>query len=82
MTSESDKKRKADSQALQLHPNEKKARTDVAIVGPRRTSKLPSPIVLLEGHQGEVFTVKFNPNGTTLASGSFDKTICKIIVKN
>eukprot|EP00013_Stygamoeba_regulata_P024951 CAMPEP_0177665746 /NCGR_PEP_ID=MMETSP0447-20121125/21219_1 /TAXON_ID=0 /ORGANISM="Stygamoeba regulata, Strain BSH-02190019" /LENGTH=360 /DNA_ID=CAMNT_0019171861 /DNA_START=46 /DNA_END=1128 /DNA_ORIENTATION=- len=40
-----------------------------------RTSNLDSPIMQLTGHGGEVHSVKFNPDGKTLASASFDKTI-------
>merc|ERR1712139_405881 len=34
-----------------------------------------APIMLLSGHEGEVMTLKFSPDGTVCASGSFDKTI-------
>ena len=44
--------------------------------GPPRTSSLQAPIMLLTGHQAAVYTLKFNPSGSTLASGSFDKDIC------
>lgn len=30
--------------------------------------------------QGEIFTVRFNPSGEHIASGSFDRTICKRII--
>ena len=40
---------------------------------PRRTSGLLAPIMLLTGHAGEVFGVKFSPDGTVLASCSHDK---------
>ena len=40
---------------------------------PRRTSSLLAPIMLLTGHAGEVFGVKFSPDGTVLASCSHDK---------
>ncbi|KAG9300737.1 hypothetical protein G9A89_023535 [Geosiphon pyriformis] len=40
-----------------------------------RTSGLQSPIMLLNGHQGEVFTVKFDSSGQHIASGSFDRNI-------
>ena len=42
---------------------------------PPRTSSLHSPIMQLTGHQAEVNTCKFSPNGQTLASGSFDRLI-------
>ena len=34
-----------------------------------------APIVLLTGHQGAVFSSRFNPDGDVLASGSHDKAI-------
>ncbi len=40
---------------------------------PRRTSSLLAPIMLLTGHAGEVFGVKFSPDGSVLASCSHDK---------
>ena len=43
--------------------------------GPKRTSQLYAPTMLLTGHGGEVFTCKFSPDGQTLASGSHDKHI-------
>eukprot|EP00761_Pharyngomonas_kirbyi_P003399 gb/GECH01003403.1/.p1 GENE.gb/GECH01003403.1/~~gb/GECH01003403.1/.p1 ORF type:complete len:357 (+),score=88.03 gb/GECH01003403.1/:1-1071(+) len=42
---------------------------------PERTSHLASPIMLLTGHQGEVNTLKFHPEGRVLASGGFDKAV-------
>ncbi|KAK9814586.1 hypothetical protein WJX72_008235 [[Myrmecia] bisecta] len=60
----------------------KKQKTDGEMVvgtktkeGIKRTSNLQVPIMLLSGHAGEVFTVKFSPNGRTIASGSHDKHI-------
>ncbi|CAG8708807.1 1789_t:CDS:2, partial [Acaulospora morrowiae] len=41
----------------------------------KRTSGLQAPIMLLNGHQGEIFTVRFNPSGQHIASGSFDRNI-------
>eukprot|EP01107_Rhizomastix_libera_P006896 TRINITY_DN2111_c0_g1_i2.p1 TRINITY_DN2111_c0_g1~~TRINITY_DN2111_c0_g1_i2.p1 ORF type:complete len:337 (-),score=67.36 TRINITY_DN2111_c0_g1_i2:93-1103(-) len=41
----------------------------------QRVSHLASPTMLLTGHQGEIYSVKFNPQGTILASSSADKTI-------
>mmetsp|Transcript_18742 Transcript_18742/g.30815 ORF Transcript_18742/g.30815 Transcript_18742/m.30815 type:complete len:340 (-) Transcript_18742:702-1721(-) len=43
--------------------------------GVKRTSSLEAPIMLLTGHGGEIFTLRFSPNGKVLASGSFDKCI-------
>lgn len=58
----------------------KKPRTDdggkaLAPSGPKRTSNLEAPIMLLSGHGGEVFSCRFNPDGDVLASGSHDKSI-------
>mmetsp|Transcript_15482 Transcript_15482/g.46734 ORF Transcript_15482/g.46734 Transcript_15482/m.46734 type:complete len:289 (+) Transcript_15482:358-1224(+) len=39
----------------------------------RRTSDLQAPIMLLSGHAGEVFSLKFSPDGKTIATGSHDK---------
>lgn len=44
---------------------------------PARTSNLFAPIMLLEGHEGELFTVDFHPEGQYLASSGFDRRICK-----
>lgn len=44
-------------------------------VGPPRTSSLQAPIMLLSGHEGEVYCCKFHPNGATLASAGFDRLI-------
>ncbi|KAL6776764.1 hypothetical protein ACKKBF_B30830 [Auxenochlorella protothecoides x Auxenochlorella symbiontica] len=43
--------------------------------GPSRTSALLAPTMLLTGHADQVFTLKFNPDGDVLATGSYDKTI-------
>lgn len=43
--------------------------------GPKRTSALLAPIMLLTGHGDQVFSVRFNPEGDVLASGSHDKCI-------
>lgn len=40
-----------------------------------RTSSLLAPIMLLAGHEGEIYTVKFHPEGTCLASSGFDRLI-------
>ncbi|RIB02627.1 WD40 repeat-like protein [Gigaspora rosea] len=41
----------------------------------KRTSGLQAPIMLLSGHQGDIFTIRFDPTGQHLASGSFDRNI-------
>ncbi|KAM7324235.1 hypothetical protein ACRRTK_016540 [Alexandromys fortis] len=43
--------------------------------GPPRCSSLQAPIMLLSGHEGEVYCCKFHPNGSTLASSGFDRLI-------
>lgn len=45
--------------------------------GPPRCSSLQAPIMLLSGHEGEVYCCKFHPNGNTLASAGFDRLICE-----
>jgi len=44
-------------------------------LGLERTSQLMAPNVLLNGHEGEIFTVHFAPDGDTFASAGFDKRI-------
>ena len=43
--------------------------------GIKRTSNLQAPIMQLIGHGAEIFSLKFAPDGQTMASGSFDKLI-------
>ena len=43
--------------------------------GKQRTSSLESPIMLLSGHQSAIYTMKFNPAGSVVASGSHDREI-------
>lgn len=38
-----------------------------------------TPIVALEGHQGDIFSVAFHPEGKYLASTGFDRQICNKI---
>jgi len=70
----------SDVPAGALVPAAKKARTDVAVhtgkgKAPARTSSLPAPIMLLSGHEGDVFTAKFSPDGEMIASGGFERLI-------
>ncbi|KAJ2961217.1 hypothetical protein NQZ79_g3531 [Umbelopsis isabellina] len=41
----------------------------------KRTSGLQAPVMLLNGHQGDVYTCEFDPSGQHIASGSFDRQI-------
>ncbi|UYV76221.1 SNRNP40 [Cordylochernes scorpioides] len=41
----------------------------------KRTSSLDAPIMLLSGHQGEVYCGKFHPDGTLLATAGFERQI-------
>ncbi|KAH8372518.1 hypothetical protein KR200_001000 [Drosophila serrata] len=43
--------------------------------GVRRTSNLQAPIMQLEGHEGEIFTTEFHPEGELLLSSGFDRQI-------
>ncbi|KAG7996464.1 hypothetical protein I3843_01G160800 [Carya illinoinensis] len=43
--------------------------------GKQRTSSLESSVMLLMGHQSAIYTMKFNPSGTVIASGSHDREI-------
>ncbi|XP_061719038.1 U5 small nuclear ribonucleoprotein 40 kDa protein [Cydia pomonella] len=75
-------KRKADDYSV---VPSKKTRHEISVVGTRekavvtssvpRTSNLYAPIMLLEGHQGEIFTARFHPEGKHLASAGFDRQI-------
>ena len=73
-------KRKNENTIIQVEPENKKQKTDLIKKEEekiKRTSSLPHPNLLLEGHQSEVLSLKYNKSGTILASGSFDKTISK-----
>ena len=50
---------------------------DGAVVeaGPPRTSNMDSPIMLLTGHEGEIYSAKFHPEGEFLASAGYDRQI-------
>jgi Prp8 binding protein len=64
------------STALQVS---KRSRPDAGTLivreGPKRTSSLHAPIMLLTGHQGAVLSFKFDPSGQNCASSSVDKTV-------
>eukprot|EP01080_Neovahlkampfia_damariscottae_P001078 gene1078-10597_t len=68
-------KRKVENTLIET-PENKKYKTELIEKEQiKRTSSLPHPILLLEGHQSEVLSLKYNKSGSILASGSFDKTI-------
>jgi len=46
-----------------------------ALMHIKRTSSLQAPIMLLTGHQAEVYSVRFNHTGSLLCSSSFDKNV-------
>ncbi|XP_031481776.1 uncharacterized protein LOC116251570 [Nymphaea colorata] len=56
-------------------PGQVSAPREGAAPGQQRKSSLESPIMLLTGHQSAIYTMKFNPSGTVIASGSHDKEI-------
>uniref|UniRef100_A0A8C1YR72 U5 small nuclear ribonucleoprotein 40 kDa protein n=1 Tax=Cyprinus carpio TaxID=7962 RepID=A0A8C1YR72_CYPCA len=51
------------------------AQSQLSAMGPPRSSSLQAPIMLLSGHEGEVYCCKFHPNGATLASSGYDRLI-------
>lgn len=64
----------------------KKPRTDITAYGagqsgaliesgPPRLSNLEAPIMQLSGHEGEIYTAKFSPDGQMIASSGFDRLI-------
>lgn len=63
----------------------KRARNEIVMFGDKenalvqsgivRLSNLAAPIMLLTGHEGEIFTTKFSPDGKMLASAGFDRLI-------
>uniref|UniRef100_A0A182K0N9 U5 small nuclear ribonucleoprotein 40 kDa protein n=1 Tax=Anopheles christyi TaxID=43041 RepID=A0A182K0N9_9DIPT len=76
---------KRPSDALVPVVNSKKSRTDIAAYTAKdkqlleqnveRTSGLLGPIMLLEGHGGEIFSTEFHPEGEHLMSTGFDRQI-------
>merc|ERR1712045_410240 len=47
----------------------------VVASGPPRTSNMEAPIMLLTGHQSEIYTAKFHPEGNVIASAGFERNI-------
>jgi Prp8 binding protein len=50
-------------------------KNDLDDSGIKRTSNLQAPIMLLSGHDGDIFCTKFAPSGRFLASAGFDRQI-------
>jgi hypothetical protein len=44
---------------------------------PERASNLQNPIMLLTGHEGEIYGARFNSDGQLLASVGYDMKICE-----
>jgi Prp8 binding protein len=78
------------SRTMSVVPVAKRARVDNAVAlydskdkqivvagsgAPARTSDLEAPTMLLSGHGASVLTMKFDPSGKFMASGSFDRHI-------
>lgn len=51
----------------------------LCLQAPARTSNLFAPIMVCEGHEGEIFTVDFHPEGQYFATSGFDRKICKYL---
>lgn len=49
----------------------------LCLQAPARTSNLFAPIMVCEGHEGEIFTVDFHPEGQYFATSGFDRKIRK-----
>lgn len=70
------KKHKGDGTLTTVDPNSAEGRITITSEGgPPRSSGLMAPNMLLSGHKGHIHSIKFNHAGTSLATGSFDKTI-------
>ena len=50
--------------------------------GSTRTSSMQAPIMLLTGHEAEIFSAKFSPDGEMVVSGGFDRLICKLYLSS
>eukprot|EP00039_Didymoeca_costata_P025431 m.13292 g.13292 ORF g.13292 m.13292 type:complete len:338 (-) comp4829_c0_seq2:2345-3358(-) len=68
-------KRKANNEQSLVAVKRSKTAGAIIAAGPKRTSSLKAPIMLLTGHGAEVFSAKFNSDGSTIASASFDRQI-------
>lgn len=64
-----------------LVPVSKKSKSEVVAYAAKnrradfRSSSLFAPIVLLSGHEGEIFACKFSPDGNIIASGGYERRI-------
>lgn len=64
-----------------LVPVSKKTRSEIVAYAAKsrradtRSSNLFAPIVLLSGHESEIFSCKFSPDGNILASAGSDRKI-------
>ena len=76
-------KRKADSMALVVQPKKPRheliarnaTKSSLVASGPPRTSGLAAPIMQLSGHQADVTSGRFHPDGDCLATAGNDRQI-------
>ncbi|KAI9484764.1 small nuclear ribonucleoprotein 40kDa [Zychaea mexicana] len=72
------KRARPDSEAKdkELILSNERSGTSNALVGTiKRTSSLQAPVMQLIGHEGEIFSSKFDPSGQYIASASGDRSI-------
>nr|WJH19489.1 U5 small nuclear ribonucleoprotein 40 kDa protein (U5-40K) [Euglena gracilis] len=70
-----EKRQRGEAGSLVVHQPADPKQGAVVPRGMERTSELMAPNVLLTGHEGEVFTAKFSPDGNSIASAGYDKRL-------
>ncbi|KAJ3227573.1 hypothetical protein HK099_001422 [Clydaea vesicula] len=55
---------------------------DLSCRSPKNLKPKVDPIILLSGHESEIYTVRFSPNGNYLASAGMDRNVLFWNVKN
>ncbi|KAI9305731.1 WD40-repeat-containing domain protein [Cunninghamella echinulata] len=64
-----------DSTALITLSSERSGTSNALVGTIKRTSGLQAPVMQLTGHEGEIYTSKFDTSGQHIASGSYDRQI-------